>query len=230
MSKLVVLDLGLRDYKEVWDFQKNLHSQRVEERIPDSLILVEHNPVLTLGKSGKLENIKIPLPLLKEKGIDFYQIERGGDVTFHGPGQIVGYPIFNIKKGLAGIRIFIEKIEEAIIKTLSEFGIQGEKKAKMVGVWVDEKKICSIGVAVKRWVSFHGFALNVNNDLGYFELINPCGFQNIKMTSIQEILKAPVDMSEVKRHIAQSFTGVFGYSDLNFYRDIKSLTDEEIIL
>ncbi|MEO0215751.1 MAG: lipoyl(octanoyl) transferase LipB [candidate division WOR-3 bacterium] len=204
-----ILDLGKRDYKQVWDIQKELHEKRVNDEICDTLILVEHNPVVTIGRSGKMENIRIPIGLLKERGIDFYQIERGGDVTFHGPGQLVGYPIFNIKQGLAGIRVFIEKIEDVIIGVLSDFTIKAQKKEKMIGVWVGEKKICSIGIAVRNWVSFHGFALNVNNDLKFFDLINPCGFKDIVMTSMQEILKEEIPMIDVKDSVVKNFGKIF---------------------
>lgn len=214
MGDLKILDLGLRNYKEVWDLQKELHTKRVMEEIPDTLILVEHNPVVTIGKSGKNENIKVPVKFLKENGIELYHIERGGDVTFHGPGQLVGYPVFNIKKGLAGIRPFIEKIEDAIITTLGDFKISAGKKEKMIGVWVGEKKICSIGVAIKHWVSFHGFALNVNTDLKYFDFINPCGFKEIKMTSMQEILKNMIEMDDVKKVIIKNFVAVFGFNTI----------------
>jgi len=203
------LDLGKRDYKEVWDIQKDLHLKRVNNQIPNTLILVEHNPVVTMGKSGNNENIKVPIQLLKDKGIDVYHIERGGDVTFHGPGQLVGYPIFNIKQGLVGIKPFIEKIEEAIIAVLADFGIKAEKREKMIGIWTEMGKICSIGIAVKRWVSFHGFALNVHTDLRYFDLINPCGFKNIKMTSMQEILKKEILMADVKNSVVKKFIDIF---------------------
>lgn len=206
---MTVLDLGRKDYKEVWDMQKGLHQKRVNNEIPDTLIIVEHNPVLTIGKSGKAENIRVSEQFLKEKGISIFYIERGGDVTFHGPGQLVGYPIFNIKKGLVGIRPFIEKIEDAIIATLSDFGIKGMKKERMVGVWTGEKKICSIGIAVRQWVSFHGFALNVNTDLEYFDLINPCGFKDIKMTSMQEILNKEVSIVDVKDSVVKKFKHIF---------------------
>ncbi len=212
MNDLKILDLGTRDYKEVWDLQKEIHSKRVAEEISDTLILVEHNPVVTVGKSGKSENIKVPLQFLKEKGIGLYYIERGGDVTFHMPGQLIGYPIFNIKRGLVGIKPFIEKIEDAIITTLGDFGIIAGKREKMIGVWVGEKKICSIGVAVKRWVSFHGFALNVNNDLKYFDLINPCGFKEIEMTSMKKILGNKVEMESVKRAVINNFVAIFGFN------------------
>ncbi|MGQ9664626.1 MAG: lipoyl(octanoyl) transferase LipB [bacterium] len=203
------LDLGKRDYKEVWDMQRELHLKRVNGQIPNTLILVEHNPVVTIGRSGKSENIKMPIQLLKEKGIDFYHIERGGDVTFHGPGQLVGYPIFNIKEGLIGIRRFIEMIEDAIIGVLADFAIKAEKRERLIGVWTEMGKICSIGIAVKRWVSFHGFALNVNTDLRYFDLINPCGFKDIKMVSMQEILGHEIAMSEVKKKTIRNFHSIF---------------------
>uniref|UniRef100_A0A7C4TDR1 Octanoyltransferase n=1 Tax=candidate division WOR-3 bacterium TaxID=2052148 RepID=A0A7C4TDR1_UNCW3 len=220
-SILKVLDFGNKDYKEVWDIQKVLHKRRVNGEIPDTLILVEHNPVITMGKSGKEENIRVPMELLKEKGIDFYNIERGGDVTFHGPGQLVGYPIFNIKMGLVGIKPFIEKIEEAIIATLSDFNIKGRKREKMIGVWVDDEKICSIGIAVKEWVSFHGFALNVNTDLRYFDLINPCGFINIKMTSMHKILNQLVAMAAVKESVVKNFCKIFLKKvDIGLFNDI----------
>lgn len=208
-DKINILDLGRKDYKEVWDKQKELHQKRVNGEIPDTLILVEHNPVVTVGKSGKTENIKIPIPLLKEKGIDFYHIERGGDVTFHGPGQLVGYPIFNIKQGLVGIKPFIEMIEDAIIGVLADFDIKAEKKKGLIGVWTKSGKICSIGIAVKRWVSFHGFALNINTDLRYFDLINPCGFKSIKMTSMQEITGKKISMVDVKESTIRNFKSIF---------------------
>lgn len=204
-SKLNILDLGNRDYKEVWDLQKTIHQKRVEGVIENTFILVEHNPVITMGKSGREDNLLIPYRILEEKDIKFYRIERGGDVTYHGPGQLVGYPIFNIRNGLVGVRPFIEKIEEVIIATLKDFGIKGEKKSKMIGVWADRGKICSIGIAVKRWVSFHGFALNINTDMKYFDLIVPCGLSDVQMTSMQKILKKSIPLNDVKESIIKNF-------------------------
>ncbi len=204
-----VVDLGQQDYYEAWNTQKTLHAKRVDGAIGDILLLVEHDPVITVGKSGKDSNILISESLLKEKGVGLYRIERGGDVTYHGPGQLVGYPIFNVKEKLAGIRSFIEKIEEVIIATLAQFNIEAEKKEKMIGVWVGTGKICSIGIAVKRWVSFHGFALNVNTDLKYFDLIHPCGFKNIKMTSMAEILEKEISMKAVKDAVKEEFGKIF---------------------
>jgi lipoate-protein ligase B len=206
---LNVIDLGQKDYKEVWDLQKIIHQKRVEKEIADTLLLVEHNPVITMGKSGKQDNLLIPFKLLEEKGIAYYEIERGGDVTYHGLGQIVGYPIINIKEGLIGIRPFIERLENVIIATLARFGIKGEKKEKMIGVWTETGKICSIGVAVKRWVSFHGFAFNVNTNLKHFDLIVPCGLKNVTMTSMQKILNKEISLDRVKESIIKNFGVIF---------------------
>ncbi len=204
-----VLDLDRKDYKEVWDMQKTIHTKRVEKKVPNTLILVEHNPVITMGKSGKQSNVLFPVELLVKKGVQYYEIERGGDVTYHGPGQLVGYPIFNVRDGLAGIKPFINGIEEAIIATLDDFGIKGQRKEKMIGVWIKKGKICSIGVAVKSWVSFHGFALNVNTDLSYFDLIVPCGLKNVEMTSMQQILGKEISMQEVKKCVVRNFSEIF---------------------
>ncbi len=221
-SNLSILDLQKKDYKEVWDMQREIHGKRLDGKIHDTLILVEHNPVITMGKSGKEKNLLIPYRLLKAKGIDFYNIERGGDVTYHGPGQLVGYPIFNIRDGLAGIKPFIQKLEDVIIATLAEFSITAETKEKMIGVWTDKGKICAIGIAVKRWISYHGFALNVNTDLSHFDLIVPCGLKNVRMTSMQEIMGRMIPMADVKNSVAKNF-GKF------FNKEIKAQCSEEII-
>ena len=206
---LNILDLGKRDYKETWELQKFLHKKRLGNRIKDTLILVEHYPVITMGKSGKESNLLIPHRLLKEKGIEFFKIERGGDVTFHGPGQIVGYPIFNIRHGFVGIKPFIQKIEKAIILTLEAFGIAGLTRERLIGVWTEAGKICSIGIAVQRWISFHGFALNVNTDLKCFDYIVPCGLKGIKMTSMAEILRKEIPPAQVKAGLKLNFGSEF---------------------
>jgi len=216
-----IIDLGRRDYKEVWDLQKTLHARRVSGAIPNTLILVEHDPVITMGKSGKQGNVLFPVGSLKSKGVDFYHIERGGDATFHGPGQLVGYPIFNVKDGLAGIKSFIAHMEEAVIATLADFGIDGYVKEKMIGVWTQTGKICSIGIAVQRWVSFHGFALNVNTDLSYFDLIVPCGLKNVEMTSMERMLGQSVAMDKVRESAIANFSKVFE-------QDVTSVCSGEI--
>ncbi len=205
-----ILDLGNRDYKEVWELQKNIHARRVVGELPNVLLLVEHNPVITVGKSGKPGNVLFPIEALNERGVALYHIERGGDATYHGPGQLVGYPIFNVRDGLAGIKPFINGIEETIIAALLHFGIKAYKKDGMIGVWTESGKICSIGVAVKKWVSFHGFALNVNTDLNYFDLIVPCGLKDVEMVSMQKILGREIAMDEIKESVVSSFGFVFG--------------------
>lgn len=204
-----IIDLGSRDFKEVWDIQRALHERRANEEIADTLLLVEHAPVITMGKSGKENHLLVTRGDLAKKGIAYYQIERGGDITFHGPGQLVGYPIFNVRRGLAGIHPFIDRLHDVIIRTLARFSITGEKKEKHIGVWTKSGKICSIGIAVKRWVSFHGFALNVNNDLSFFSFIVPCGITNVTMASMSSILKHDVDINEVKERIIENFQIVF---------------------
>jgi len=208
-SNLNILDLKQKDYKEVWELQKLVHQKRVENKIADTLILVEHNSVVTMGKSGKGDNLLLSFKLLAEKGIEFHKIERGGDVTYHGPGQLVGYPIFNIKQGLIGIKPFIEKLEDAIIATLADFGVKSEKREKMIGVWTETGKICSIGIAVKQWVCFHGFALNVNTDLQCFDYIVPCGLKDVTMTSMQKILHRTILLNDVKDSIINNFGRLF---------------------
>jgi lipoate-protein ligase B len=203
------VDLGDKDYQTVWDLQKTLHEKRVKGTLTNTVLLVEHGHVITMGKSGKAKNVLVSRKMLERKGIAYYEIERGGDVTYHGPGQLVGYPIFNIKEGLVGIKPYIEKLQNVIIDGLAEFGIKGETKEKMIGIWACGGKICSIGVAVKRWVTFHGFALNVNTDLTYFDLVVPCGLNNIKMISMQKILNKLVSMDLVKNAVKKSFGRIF---------------------
>jgi lipoic acid synthetase len=208
-DELYVLDLGQKNYRETWGLQKELHRLRIEGAIPDTMILVEHEPVVTMGKSGTEKNLLIPRQLLEGRGIEYYDIERGGDITFHGPGQLVGYLIFDIKKGLTGIKPFMHKIENGVIQTLKDFGIDSYRKEKLIGIWTSKGKICSIGIAVQRWVSFHGFALNVNNDLKYFDLIVPCGISGITMTSMAQNLGNTVEMNDVKEKIIDSFAETF---------------------
>jgi len=205
-----VVDLGTKDYKLVWDMQKVIHEKRIRNEVDDTLLLVEHEPVITMGRSGNAQHLLLSQELLRKRGVAYYEIERGGDITFHGPGQLVGYPILNIKHGLAGIRPYIERLEEVIIAVLADFGILATTKDKMIGVWTESGKICSIGVAVKRWVSFHGFALNVNTDLSFFDLIVPCGIKSVTMTSMQEILRTPTEMSDVKEKVKEHFSALFG--------------------
>ena len=200
-----LFDLGLRDYNQVWDLQRRLLVQRSNQEIPDTLILVEHPHVFTVGKSVVGE---IPANV---DGVPVIRIERGGQWTYHGPGQLVGYPILNLEERSCNIHHFLWSIEQTMILTLDEFGVKAgrvEGKGK-TGVWVGKRKIASIGAAVRNWVTFHGFALNVNTDMNYFSLIEPCGMPSSTMTSMKECLNGDVDFSKVKQSIFHKFEDVF---------------------
>lgn len=204
-----IIDLGIKSFWEVYQLQKFYVEKRKNNEIEDLLILVEHPPVITIGRRGKMENLLVSKEKLKELNIEIYQIERGGDITLHNYGQLVGYPIFYLRNGFWDMKRFISKIEDLIIKLLKSFDIIAEKKEKLIGVFVDDKKICSIGMAIDKYVTFHGFALNVNNDLSYFQLINPCGIKGLKMTSIKEELKKDILMEEVKNRVIGIFKNGF---------------------
>lgn len=242
MQKQFVLfkDLGKMDYKTAWDLQEDLLRQNVaikseirnkkDLEVPEELsnsavllpistthhlLFVEHSPVYTLGKSGKMENVIIGEEQRKKEGIDFFRTNRGGDITFHGPGQIVGYPIFDLEKFYTDIGRYLRELEEVIILTLAHYGIKGGRSAGETGVWIDaaekgkERKICAMGVRCSRWITMHGFALNVNTDLRYFNGIIPCGIQNKKVTSIKEELGGLVCEEEVKEKLKRNFEKVF---------------------
>jgi lipoyl(octanoyl) transferase len=204
-----LLDLGFSSYADTWELQKGLVEKRTRDEIPDTLILVEHDPVFTLGRNREWDNLLFPMEKLKEMGFSFYKIERGGDITYHGPGQLVGYPIFKINSALAGIKEFVKKVEEALILTLREYRIDATRHPEYTGVFTEKGKIASIGIAFKKWVSFHGFALNVNNDLLPFSYIIPCGISHIPMTSMKLILNREIDFQELKGTVYQKFQEVF---------------------
>ncbi|HVG42613.1 MAG TPA: lipoyl(octanoyl) transferase LipB [Chitinophagaceae bacterium] len=229
MEKEVVLfkDLGKMDYKQAWDYQENLVAQnlQIKKEVQASanviqtqhhLLFVEHPPVYTLGKSGKIENVLINEVERAAKGIDFFHTNRGGDITFHGPEQVVGYPILDLEKFETDIGKYLRNLEEVIILTLEDFGIISGRSQGETGVWIEaqvkgkERKICAMGVRCSRWITMHGFALNVNTDLSYFDHIIPCGIQNKKVTSIKEELDKEVNMERVKDSLQQNFAKVFG--------------------
>jgi len=216
LKKLDVLDLGLRNYKEVWDLQRKLVYKRISDDIPDSLILVEHFPVITLGRQAKKEEVLVSKSYLSERRISLFQIERGGKATFHGPGQLVAYPIINLALNEKDLHKYLRNLEETVIRLLKKVGVKGERKERYTGVWVKDKKIASIGIAIKKWVTYHGLALNVNVDLSYFSLIFPCGMDNKKITSLREIFSYPVEMDKVKKLFIKSFCEVFDYSKYRF--------------
>ena len=236
-QEVIFRELGLRDYKSVWDYQEGLLKENVAKKslvysiesvdnagdvVSDSrlttthyLLFVEHPPVFTLGKSGDMSNLLINETQLEQKGIEFYKTNRGGDITFHGPQQIVGYPILDLEKFTTDIGKHLRNIEEVIILTLAEYGIKGERSQGETGVWIDtsikgkERKICAIGVRCSRWITMHGFAFNVNTDLSYFDYIVPCGIENKQVTSLEKELGRRIDMEEVKEKVKKNFEKVF---------------------
>ncbi|PID89503.1 MAG: lipoate--protein ligase [Bacteroidia bacterium] len=222
-------NLGLIDYKEAWDFQENIFKQIFEKKQnPNSTIKAEnyfivcqHPHVYTLGKSGDKANLLITEDFLKKIDAQFYKINRGGDITYHGPGQIVGYPILDLEEFNLGIKKYIYTLEQVIIDTLAAFEIKTRRKEKATGVWLgeadtpNEKKICAIGVRASRYISMHGFALNVNTDLSYFNYINPCGFTDKQATSMQEILGRKIEEQEVVAKICENFEKIYKTALLN---------------
>ena len=228
-KQIIVKDLGHKDYKETWDYQESLFEEIVELKrknraentdlpTPNYFLFVEHPHVYTLGKSGHIENLLIDEAALAKKGATFYKINRGGDITYHGPGQIVGYPIIDLENFFTDIHKYLRLLEEVIIRTLADYGIKGERSEGETGVWLDvgtpfARKICAMGVRASRWVTMHGFALNVNTDLGYFDNIIPCGIRGKAVTSLNvELSKEKVDTEEVKRYILKHFEEIFGVS------------------
>jgi len=203
-----VIDLGVRDYGEVWAMQRELVTARQRDEVPDTLVFVEHPHVITLGRGSHREN------LLAVGDVPTFEIERGGDVTYHGPGQLVGYPIFLLRPEERDLRRYLRNMEEALLRTVADFGITGDRNPGWTGVWTGEpgarRKLASIGVAVKRWVTMHGFALNVSTDLARFAAINPCGLEATVMASVASVLERPVEMEAVKDRARAHFSEVFG--------------------
>ncbi len=227
MNKRVYLkDLGLKDYKETWDFQESLFQKTVNlkirnrreeknEETPNHFLFVEHPHVFTLGKSGDIKNLLVDEKRLEEKDAKFYKINRGGDITYHGPGQIVGYPILDLDNFFTDIHKYLRLLEEMVILTLADYGLKAERSKGETGVWVDVgtpfvRKICAMGVRASRWVTMHGFALNVNTDLGYFDLMIPCGIKDKAVTSLNvELGKSEMDLDGVKEKLLNHFTQLF---------------------
>ncbi len=201
-----IIDLGRASYKEVWDLQLELVEKRKADKIPDTLVLVEHSHVITIGKHGDEANIKLPVNKLRENGIDYFRVDRGGDVTYHGPGQIVGYTIYKINGHIGGLRKFIYYMEDAIIEVLQDYGIEAHRDPNIIGVWVGNDKIAAIGLALTESVTYHGFALNVNTDLKFFDMIIPCGLRDKGITSMEKLLGKKLDMAEVKSKISDKLS------------------------
>lgn len=230
-NRVIFEDLGQMPYQEAWDYQTALHNRLIEHKrtqpgVPPvhHLLFVEHPPVFTLGKSGSMENLLVDEQKREEEGIGFFRINRGGDITYHGPGQIVAYPIFDLDYFRTDVRWFVYTLEESVIRTLSDYGLSGKRIEGFTGVWMEtgpwetDRKICAIGVHLSRWVSLHGIAFNVNTGLDYYDMIVPCGIsaQEKTVTSLSRELGVEMDMEEVKERLKYHFARQF---DLEFIEE-----------
>ena len=207
---LQVQDLGNSSYKRTWELQKELQLQRIENNIDDTLLLVEHEPVYTFGKNADENHLLQNYP----ENVKLFHIERGGDITFHGPGQIVGYPIMDLHNYKMSISWYMRTLEEVIIRSLDKFGISADRKDGLTGVWVEDEKIAALGVRISRWVTMHGFALNVNTDLAYYDNIIPCGIFDYGITSMKHILGEKQNMSKIKSTLSAVFLDVFQLKEM----------------
>jgi len=192
-----VFNLGLVDFKKAWEFQKQVFKKAKNNYLNAALILCRHHPVITFGRQARRENIKVTLSELEKRGIQFYEIERGGDVTYHGPGQLIAYPVFNLNYFKKDIHLFLRQLEESAINFLSAFAIKGDRRKGSTGVWIKRKKVASIGIAIRNWITFHGMSINIKkDDLDNFRLIRPCGM-DIEMTSLETILGNNIEIEEI---------------------------------
>jgi len=237
MKELLAVDLGLMDYGAAWELQRRAVAARKSGAIPDVLLLCEHPHVITLGRSGTISNLRASDSVLRQMGISFFETDRGGDITYHGPGQLVGYPILNLAEIRRDVAWYVRSLEEAMIRATAEFGIDSKRVARRTGVWVDvatdgdgkeaqeiedvkdEEKLAAIGVHLSRWVTSHGFAYNVSTDLRYFDLIVPCGIAGKRATSLEKLLSRRVELQEVAPRIASHLGEMFGREPRKCLRD-----------
>jgi len=221
MNSVEVLDLGLKSYRETWDLQKSVQKNLINQKLAarknklykpvysDTLFFVEHPHVYTLGKSGNSAHLLKGLTELSDIQAEYVEIDRGGDITYHGPGQIVGYPIMDLDRYFTDVHKYLRYLEEVIIRTCGEYDVEAGRVKGMTGVWVNDEKICAMGIKCSRWVTMHGFALNVNTDLSYFNHIVPCGIEDKAVTSLSKLLGKTIDVAQVKEKIVQHFSEVF---------------------
>lgn len=214
MSIITIKYLGRQDFHQTWGYQRSLLAKRLQGKIPDTLLLVEHDHVYTIGRTGSESNILFDRNSGAGFEIPVVHIDRGGDITYHGPGQLVGYPILNLTDHYLDLHKYLRDIEDVIILTLADYDIHGEREYNKTGVWVNGSKIAAIGVKVSRWITMHGFALNVSTDLRYFDSIHPCGMAACRVTSMKELLKTEIPLESVAGTVVKHFTEVFdGYAN-----------------
>lgn len=209
VAKLDIISYESLGYQEAFELQLELLNKRLENKINDSLVLVEHPPVLTIGTSGSRDNVVVSSDYLKKKGIDVFETNRGGDITYHGPGQLVGYPILNLKEHNQDLHWLLRSYEEVFIRVLKEYGINAQRIKGLTGVWVGNEKITAIGVGVRHWITYHGFAFNINPNLDHFSYIIPCGIKDKGVTSLKKLLGYEQNKEEVAEKVVKYFTEVF---------------------
>ena len=205
LDQIIIQDLGQRPYQEVWAYQKEIQAKRIAGEIADTFLMVEHEPVYTLGKNANENH----LLQSRNQSVDVFNIERGGDITFHGPGQLVGYPILDLSNYKKSISWYMRTLEQIVIDTVSDFGIEAERIEGLTGVWVGDEKIAALGVRISRWVTMHGFAFNVNPDLSFYDGIIPCGIFHCGVTSMEQLLGKKQDMKEIKQTVIENFNHHF---------------------
>lgn len=226
-KEILYIDAGIIDYQEAWDLQKKILELRYQNKIPDVLLLLEHPNTYTLGKVTDKNNLLSDPDFLKENKISVYEIDRGGDITFHGPGQIVGYPIINLVNWKRDAHEYLRGLEEVIIRTCDEFGLKSQRNPKYTGVWIDDRKIAAIGIKISRWITMHGFAFNVNTDLSLFNGIIPCGIKEKSVTSLSKELNVEVEIKIVKEKLLNNFKQFFEYQKL-INVDINKFQNENV--
>ena len=214
MRKLNYCNIDVIDYKEAWQLQKDVLEARCNNKIKDTLFLLEHKNTYTLGKVADKNHLISTEKFLNDNDISVYEIDRGGDITYHGPGQIVGYPIINLNDWKKDTHKYLRALEEVIIKTCNNYGLKAERNKKYTGVWIEDRKIAAIGIKVKKWVTMHGFAINVNTDLSLFNGIIPCGIEDKDVTSLKNELGKKIDISKVKEILLSNFKDVFAYNEI----------------
>ncbi|MHB8337779.1 MAG: lipoyl(octanoyl) transferase LipB [Ignavibacteriaceae bacterium] len=208
-----ICDLGFIDYKEAWNLQKEILQLRHENKIEDVFFLLEHPNTYTLGKTADKAHLIGSIDYLNDNNISVYDIDRGGDITYHGPGQIVGYPIIDLNLWYRDTHKYLRALEEVIIKTCAHYGLEGIRDSKYTGVWIEDRKIAAIGIKVSHWITMHGFAFNVNTNLSLFNGIVPCGIYDKQVTSLEKELGKKLDILEVKNLLAENFREIFGYTE-----------------
>lgn len=213
-DKIYHINLGLTDFKETWDLQKKILEFKKKNNSDDVLLTTEHENVYTLGRSGDKNHLLMNDRALKDNKISFYEIDRGGDLTYHGPGQLVCYPVFDLNNYFKDTHRYLRALEETVILTLKEYGIEAGRDEEYTGVWIGEEKICAIGIKVSGWITMHGLAFNVNNDLSYFNNIIPCGIFHKGVTSVEKILGRKIDMQEITLKLVNNFKKVFDINSI----------------